>query len=558
MAFASLRARRIRPYRDQLAADVSDSDPRSRREREVSEGGDEHSTDEKSGGCLDHDASEGEHHDGDLHELEDHETSELSPETLPTRDELRHDDLLESERRRRRRPTVERFDDDTVRRAGQCDTRAPMRASPDDILGMAYFARVVEARSFSDAARALGVSKSAVSARVAKLEERLGVQLLHRTTRRLALTADGVRLYERCARVVAEADEAAEIGAGAAAVPRGTLRLSAPPGLALSHLTRVVADFMRAFPTVRVDLRSSDHLPDPTMDQHDVAVVVAPRLADSGLTTRKLATLRMTVCAAPEYLRRKGIPFRPQDLVLHDCIAHIIRQGTDDLRFETDEGAVSMASLAKLLVDDTRILREAALAGLGIIMIPEVLIADDLAARRLQRVLEDFETIEHGVHVLHPHGRLPPAIVRAFLEHLTASFRGPAWTAERAAPPAVGARSKKGTVPMTDQDVRRLTAVAALYEDIDREGADALRAILAKAKPMPAAKVPRTVVTMNSRLRVRGREGEREVSLVYPWDAGADRISVLSAAGRELLGASIGKSVTVISYQPEAAGDHHL
>src|SRR5688500_13413609 len=197
-----------------------------------------------------------------------------------------------------------------------------MKARPDDILGMAYFARVVEARSFSDAARSLGVSKSAVSARVAKLEERLGVQLLHRTTRRLALTADGVRLYERCSRVVAEADEAAEIGAGAAAVPRGTLRVSAPSGLAQAHLTKSIAEFMRAHPAVRVDLRVSDHGPDPTMDQHDVAIVVAARLSDSGLTTRKLATLRMTVCAAPDYLRRKGIPFRPQDLVLHDCIAH--------------------------------------------------------------------------------------------------------------------------------------------------------------------------------------------------------------------------------------------
>src|SRR5687768_2622874 len=112
-----------------------------------------------------------------------------------------------------------------------------MRASPDDILGMAFFARVVEARSFSDAARALGVSKSAVSARVARLEERLGVRLLHRTTRRLALTADGVHVYERCARVVAEADEAAEIGAGASAVPRGTLRIHAPPGFGQFYLT---------------------------------------------------------------------------------------------------------------------------------------------------------------------------------------------------------------------------------------------------------------------------------------------------------------------------------
>lgn len=435
-----------------------------------------------------------------------------------------------------------------------------MRASPDDILGMAYFARVVEARSFSDAARSLGVSKSAVSARVAKLEERLGVQLLHRTTRRLALTADGVRLYERCSRVVAEADEAAEIGAGASAAPRGTLRLSAPPGLAQSHLANVIAEFVRIYPTVRVDLRLSDHFPDGTMDKHDVAIVVAARLTDSGLTTRKLATLPLAVCAAPEYLRRKGIPFRPQDLIHHDCIAHTIRQGTDDLRFETDEGDVSMASLSKLVVDDTRFLRETALAGLGIVMLPEMLVSDDLAAGRLHRVLDGFHTIEHGVHVLHPHGRLPPATVRAFLEHLAAFFRGPAWNGE-AKPQPLAPKSKKGTIPMTEQDVRRLMLVAALYDDVDAKAAEQLRSIVAKAKTTPATKIPRSVVTMSSRVRVRAKDGsEREVSLVYPWDASGDRdrVSVLSAQGLELLGASIGKSIVAIPYQPEAAGDHHL
>jgi DNA-binding transcriptional LysR family regulator/transcription elongation GreA/GreB family factor len=468
------------------------------------------------------------------------------------------------ERRWGLRRSVGLFRDDTVRPPGQCDTRAPMRASPDDILGMAYFARVVEARSFSDAARALGVSKSAVSARVAKLEEQLGVQLLHRTTRRLALTADGIRLYERCARVVAEADEAADIAAGASAVPRGTLRLSAPPGLTLSYLTTAIGEFMRAHSSVRVDLRLSDHLPDPTMDQHDVAIVVATRLTDSGLTTRKLASLRMTVCASPEYLRRKGIPFRPQDLVLHDCIAHTIRQGTDDLRFETDEGAVSMASLSKLVVDDARFLREAALAGLGIVMVPEMLVHADIASGRLRPVLEDFETIEQGVHVLHPHGRLPPASVRAFLDHLTEYFRSAPWAAAaKAAPPkpvtTKATKTKKSGIPMTEQDVRRLGAVAALYDEVDGDAAQQLRAIVASARVLPPAKMPRTVVTMSSRVRLRTRDGsEREVSLVYPWDAGTDRISVLSPQGLELLGAPIGKSVLAIPYQPEAAGDHHL
>ncbi|MBX3193072.1 MAG: LysR family transcriptional regulator [Labilithrix sp.] len=448
-----------------------------------------------------------------------------------------------------------------------------MRATPDDILCMAFFARVVEARSFSEAARALGVSKSAVSARVARLEQRLGVRLLHRTTRRLALTADGVRLYERCARVAAEADEAAEVAAGASDVPRGTLRVHAAAGFGLAHLPKPIGEFMRLHPGVRVDLRLSDRIPDLTVDQLDVAVVVAGRLPDSGMTTRKLAAVRVAVCAAPAYLRRKGIPFRPQDLVLHDCVSHSVRQGADDLRFQTDEGAVSMASLSSLVVDDSRFLREAALAGLGIAMLPELLVFEDLAAGRLHRVLDDFQTIELGVHALHPHGRLPPASVRAFLDHLASWFRELPWERRPTAPLPPRAR-KAGTarsgppIAMTEQDVRRLTAVAELYAEVDAESSAELVRTLGRVKTLPAAKIPRTTVTMSSRVRAIDERGEeRELSLVYPWDVGRDRVSVTSALGLALLGASVGARIEdgrkvmkigAIPYQPEAAGDHHL
>jgi DNA-binding transcriptional LysR family regulator/transcription elongation GreA/GreB family factor len=442
-----------------------------------------------------------------------------------------------------------------------------MRATPDDILGMAFFARVVEARSFSTAARTLGVSKSSVSARVARLEESLGVRLLHRTTRRLALTADGVRLYELCARIAAGADEVADLAAGATTVPRGTLRVHAPAGFGQAYLTGPIGEFMRAHPGVHIDLRLSDHLPDRT-DELDIAIVIAGRLADSGLTTRKLADVRVVVCAAPSYLRAKGIPFRPQDLVHHDCLSHSIRQAPDDLRFQTDEGAVSMTSLSRLVADDARFLREAALAGLGIAILPELLVLDALADGRLHRVLDDFQTIELSVHALHPHGRLPPASVRAFLDHLAARLREPPWAAGRP-PEAPPMRKTKGRViAMTEQDVRRLSAVAALYDAVDAPAARQLRGLAARAKTTPAAKIPRATVTMNSRLRVRDDDqSERELFLVYPWDLGRDRVSVLSELGLRVLGASVGekirageRSITIgaIPYQPEAAGDHHL
>jgi len=442
-----------------------------------------------------------------------------------------------------------------------------MRASPDDILGMAFFARVVETGSFSDAARSLGISKSAVSARVSRLEERLGVRLLHRTTRKLALTADGVRLYERAARVAAEADEAAEVAAGASSAPRGVLRVFAPSAFAQEHLSRPIREFVQAWPDVRIELRLGDRLPEVGSDGVDVSIVIAQRLSDSSLTSRKLATARVVTCAAPAYLQRKGIPFRPQDLVHHDCLSHSAAH-FQDWHFETDEGGVAITARARLVVDDIAFLRAAVLDGAGIAMFPEPIVAADLAAGRLHRVLDDFQSIELTISALHMHGRQAPASVRTFLDHLASWFRKPRWG--HAPHPTPQHATSKGahTFPMTEQDIRRLDAVARLYDDADSAGAARLRRTLARARPTLPAKIPRSTVTMNSRVICRdAADRERELSLVYPWDARDHRISVLSEDGAMLLGASVGKvfggsdrplTIASIPYQPEAAGDHHL
>ncbi len=444
-----------------------------------------------------------------------------------------------------------------------------MRASPDDILGMAFFARVVESGSFSDAARSLGVSKSAVSARVSRLEERLGVRLLHRTTRKLALTADGVRLYERAARVAAEADEAAEIAAGASAAPRGVVRVFASSAFAQAHLARPLSEFMSAWPDVRVELHLGDRIPDMGAEGADVAIAMTQRFTDSSLFSRKLATARVVTCAAPTYLRKKGIPFRPQDLVHHQCLSHGGAQ-FQDWRFETDEGPITMSARARIVADDIAFLRAAALDGMGIAMFPEPLVDQDLEAGALRPVLEDFQSIELTIAALHMHGRQAPASVRMLLDHLAAWFRKPRWAQTdraRSAPPHATGRTAHA-FPMTEQDIRRLDAVASLYHDVDPAGAARLRHALTRAKPTLAAKIPRSTVTMNSRVLFRDASGrEHELSLVYPWDVRDHRVSILSERGVNLLGASVGATLDVtgrsstlasIPYQPEAAGDHHL
>ena len=447
-----------------------------------------------------------------------------------------------------------------------------MRTSPEDIVAMATFAAVVEAKSFTDAARALGVSKSVVSARVSRLEERLGVVLLLRTTRRFALTADGVRLYERCAQVVAAADEAAQTIDDVSDAPRGVLRVHAPLAFAQAQLARPIAEFARSHPSLKLDLRLDDHPPDVASEKIDVAIVLAEKLSESWLVARKLASDRVVACAAPGYLRRRGIPFRPQDLIHHHRIVHARRP--DRWQFTTSEGPLSLDPSADLVVDSTVYMREAALAEHGIALLPSSVVAADLAAGRLRVILDEFHHHALGVYAVHLHARFVPARIRVFIDHLAEFLRKPSWpgvTAPEplplsdAEPPARRKRTRERRIPMTEQDVRRLSEVAAIYREVDGSAAERLLDTLARTQIVSPANMPPSIVTMNSRCVFRDKAGrEREASLVYPWDAGDERISVLSPLGEAMLGAPVGttlptgRALEAIRYQPEAAGDHHL
>jgi DNA-binding transcriptional LysR family regulator/transcription elongation GreA/GreB family factor len=450
------------------------------------------------------------------------------------------------------------------------------RTSAEDIVAMATFAAVVEAKSFTDAARALGVSKSVISARVSRLEERLGVLLLLRTTRRFALTADGVRLYERCARVVAAADEAAQTIDDVSDAPRGVLRVHAPLAFAQAQLAQPVAAFARAYPSLKLDLRLDDRTPDVASEGLDLAIVLTEKLSESWLVARKLASDDVVVCAAPGYLRRRGIPFRPQDLIHHDRISHARRR--DQWQFTTDEGPLALDPNADLVVDSMAYMRDAALAEHGIAMLPSSVIASDLASGSLRFVLEGFHDLALGVYAVHLHARFVPARIRVFVDHLANHLRKPSWrTAPSKAEPAPPASAPSGRggrksvrvrerrLPMTEQDIRRLSQVAAIYQDVDPPAAERLLHALSRTEIVSASNMPPSIVTMNSRCACRDGSGrEREASLVYPWDAGEGRISVLSPLGEAMLGAPVGAelvggvSVEAIRYQPEAAGDHHL
>jgi DNA-binding transcriptional LysR family regulator len=304
-----------------------------------------------------------------------------------------------------------------------------MAATPDEILAMVFFVRVVEARSFTAAAARLGVSKSVVSARVAALEEQLGVRLLHRTTRKLALTEDGQTLYERCTRMVAAADEAAAEVAGTGDQPRGLLRINAPIVFAQEYLAAPMATYLERYPDVRIEITMSDRFIDLVDEGIDVAIRIASNLEGAGLTARKLAADQTRLVAAPSYLARKGTPSSGDQLAQHDCLVYSLLKVSQEWRFREpgSKEPTTVALSPRFSAASGAVLRSGALAGMGLAVLPTFMIAGDLAAGRLRPVIDSFVPARLGIYAAYPEGRRVPGKTRAFADLLAAHFRTPRW-----------------------------------------------------------------------------------------------------------------------------------
>lgn len=315
-----------------------------------------------------------------------------------------------------------------------------MPASPTDVTDMLVFARVVEEKSFTAAARKLALSKSVVSARVAALEARLGVTLLHRTTRKLSLSDDGVRFFDRCARVAAEADEAIGAVEEAGGAVRGGLRMTAAVGFAQRHLVAPIAAFSARYPDVRFELSATDRLVDLAGERFDLAVRIAPRLADSRLVARRLTSDRLLLCAAPAYLERRGTPASPAELVHHTCLRYSRLKTRDEWAFVSAAGPLEVSVDGPIAASSGTFLREAAAAGQGIAVLPESECADELASGRLVPLLDGFlRDAAVGIWAVHPYAGKPPARVRAMVDFLVGWFQEPRWGVVRA-PAAIGTR----------------------------------------------------------------------------------------------------------------------
>lgn len=298
----------------------------------------------------------------------------------------------------------------------------------DQLFGMTVFARVVEANGFTAAARGLGLSKAAVSKQVARLEDRLGVRLLNRSTRRLGLTEAGRDFYERAQRILAEVEEAEQAAASRQINPRGLLRVNAPMTYGVLQVAPVLPEFMRRYPEIKIDLVLNDRYVDLIEEGFDLAIRVGlGSLPDSSLVARRLYAAPYAACAAPSYLEARGVPQAPADLAHHDCLLYSYLSLGDEWRF-TDAGGktVGVRVSGPMRANNGDALHYAARAGLGIVYSPGFLLDDDLAKGRLVPILPGWRTPEASVHAVYLPGRPLGAKVRVFVDYLAETLgRGP-------------------------------------------------------------------------------------------------------------------------------------
>jgi DNA-binding transcriptional LysR family regulator len=282
---------------------------------------------------------------------------------------------------------------------------------------MLVFAEVVATGSFTEAARRLGLSKASVSREVARLERRLGAQLLRRTTRSMSLTEVGEVFHAGCQRVAEEAEQAERSVGELQAEPRGEVRLAASVSFGQFHVAPRLPAFLARHPKVRVRLDLTDRMVDLVSEKLDLAIRITGRLRDATLVQRRLCPIRFVVCAAPAYLERHGTPRRPADLERHECLGIVASPWRLML---AREGRIRLQGI--LQIDNGEALRRVAVLGQGIVCLPTYLVGDDLRAGRLVRILPERLTLEASAFALHPQNRNPSPKVRALVDHLAATL----------------------------------------------------------------------------------------------------------------------------------------
>jgi LysR family transcriptional regulator for bpeEF and oprC len=290
----------------------------------------------------------------------------------------------------------------------------------ENLNAVRVFAKVAETRSFTEAAKHLALTASAVSKAITRLEEDLGVQLLHRTTRSVGLTNDGATFFERCQQILAEVEDAENALNSSQATPRGNLRVHLPVGFGRRVIVPALGAFGVRYPELVVDVELSDRIVDMAYEGIDVSVHIGEP-ADTRLIARKLCNLRFVACASPEYLARRGVPAVPEDLEQHDCLAYVLMHTGlyRPWQFFSNGKTFSKTFSGRLNINNSDSLLEAAVAGQGIVMISNFIAGEALQSGALRAILTDYVAVGPQVSAVYrPNKNLSPR-VRVFVDYLS-------------------------------------------------------------------------------------------------------------------------------------------
>ena len=287
----------------------------------------------------------------------------------------------------------------------------------DSLSGMTVFTKVAERESFTGAAEDLKLSKSAVSKQIARLEDRLGVQLIHRTTRRLHLTEVGRAFYERAKRVVEEAEAAEQAISQLHGTLSGTLRINSPLSYGIRKISPLLPEFMARHPDLKIDISFNDRQVDLIEDGFDMGVRIA-QLSDSSLIARKLGIAELVIAASPDYWQTYGKPEHPDELANHRCLIYDYRQNPSDWQFKGPDGPFTVRVDGCFRSNNGDALICAAVNGAGVHYVPTFLAEELLANGQLESALEPFIIEGIGIHAVWPHNRHLSAKVRGFVDYL--------------------------------------------------------------------------------------------------------------------------------------------
>ncbi|MFZ2725010.1 MAG: LysR family transcriptional regulator [Methylococcaceae bacterium] len=288
----------------------------------------------------------------------------------------------------------------------------------DKLTSMTVFVRVAKAGSFAGGARELGISRAMATKHIMQLEGSLRTRLFNRTTRSLSLTDVGASYLERCSQVLLDVEEMESAVTHLQTEPRGVLKISAPPVIGATHITRAVSEFLKIHNDLKVEMILQSSHGDLIDEGIDIAICLG-ELEDTSMVAKKLATSSMVVCGSPDYLARHGTPKKPDDLLNHSCLINWASSPRNRWQFKSSDGQTTTIPVTgRMQANTADAIRTAAINGLGLVMIASYVVIKDIEKGKLQVVLDDYVLPPLAIHAVYPHRKYLSAKVRRFMDFL--------------------------------------------------------------------------------------------------------------------------------------------